>query len=34
MNYQKKIIAIIIYLTVLFGACFAASKEVGNYLIL
>ena len=33
MNYQKKIISIIIYLTILFGACFAASKEVGNYLI-
>ena len=33
MNYQKKIISITIYLTILFGACFAASKEAGNYLI-
>ena len=33
MNYQKKIIPIIIYLTILFGACYAASKEVGSYLI-
>ncbi len=33
MSYQKKIISIIIYLTVLFGACYAASKEVGSYLI-
>ena len=33
MNYQKKIISIIIYLTILFGACYAASKEVGSYLI-
>ena len=33
MYYQKKIISIIIYLTILFGACYAASKEVGNYLI-
>ena len=33
MNYKKKIISIIIYLTILFGAFFAASKEVGNYLI-
>ena len=33
MNYQKKIIPIIIYLTILFGACYAASKEEGNYLI-
>jgi len=33
MNYQKKIIPIIIYLTILYGACYAASKEVGSYLI-
>ena len=33
MNYQKKIISIIIYLMILFGACLAASKEVGSYLI-
>ena len=33
MSYQKKIISIIIYLTILFGACYAASKEVGSYLI-
>ena len=33
MNYQKKIISIIIFLTILFGACYAASKEVGSYLI-
>ena len=33
MNYQKKIIPIIIYLTILLGACYAASKEVGSYLI-
>ena len=33
MNYQKKIIPIIIYLTILYGACYSASKEVGNYLI-
>ena len=33
MNYQKKLISIIIYLTILFGACYAASKEVGSYLI-
>jgi hypothetical protein len=33
MNYQKKIISIIIYLTILFGACYSASKEVGSYLI-
>ena len=33
MNYQKKIIPIIIYLTILFGACYAASKEVDSYLI-
>ena len=33
MNYQKKIIPIIIYLTILFGACYAASKEGGSYLI-
>ena len=33
MNYQKKIISITIYLTILFGSCFAASKEVGSYLI-
>ena len=33
MNYKRKIISIIIYLTIIFGACFAASKEVGNYLI-
>ena len=33
MNYQKKIISIIIYLTILFGACYTASKEVGSYLI-
>ena len=33
MNYQKKIIPIIVYLTILLGACCAASKEVGSYLI-
>ena len=33
MHYQKKIISITIYLTILIGACFAASKEVGSYLI-
>ena len=33
MHYKKKIISITIYLTILFGACFAASKEVGSYLI-
>ena len=33
MNYQKKLISIIIYLTILLGACHAASKEVGSYLI-
>ena len=33
MSYQKKIFSIIIYLTILFGACYAASKEVGSYLI-
>ena len=33
MHYKKKIISIIIYLTILFGACFAASKEVGSYLV-
>ena len=33
MNYQKKIIPIIIYLTILYGTCYAASKEVGSYLI-
>ena len=33
MNYQKKIILIIISLTILFGACYVASKEVGSYLI-
>ena len=33
MSYKKKIISIIIYLTILFGACYAASKEVGSYLI-
>jgi len=33
MNYQKKIIPIIIYLTILLGACYAASKEVSSYLI-
>ncbi len=33
MNYQKKIISITIYLAILFGACLAASKEVGNYYI-
>ena len=33
MSYQKKVISIIIYLTILFGACYAASKEVGSYLI-
>ena len=33
MNYQKKIISIIIYLMILFGACYSASKEVGSYLI-
>ncbi len=33
MNYKKKIISIIIYLIILFGACYAASKEVGSYLI-
>ena len=33
MNYQKKIISIITYLTILLGACYAASKEVGSYLI-
>tara|TARA_B100001989_G_C24330043_1_gene359515 strand:- start:174 stop:542 length:369 start_codon:yes stop_codon:yes gene_type:complete len=33
MSYQKKIISIIIYLTILCGACYAASKEVGSYLI-
>ena len=33
MNYQKKLISITVYLTILFGACFAASKEVGSYLI-
>ena len=33
MSYQKKIISIIIYLTILFEACYAASKEVGSYLI-
>ena len=33
MSNQKKIISIIIYLTILFGACYAASKEVGSYLI-
>ena len=33
MNYQKKIISIVIYIMILIGACYAASKEVGNYLI-
>ena len=33
MNYQKKIIPIIIYLAILFGACCVVSKEVGSYLI-
>ena len=33
MNYKKKIISSFIYLSILFGACYAASKEVGNYLI-
>ena len=33
MNNLKKIISAIIYLTILIGACYAASKEVGNYLI-
>ena len=32
MHYKKKIISITVYLTILFGACFAASKEVGSYL--
>ena len=33
MSYQKKITSIIIYLTVLCGACYDANKEVGSYLI-
>ena len=33
MSYQKKIISIIIYLTILCGACYAESKELGSYLI-
>ena len=33
MSYQKKIISIIIYLTILCGACYATSKEVGSYSI-
>ena len=33
MNYKKKIISVVIYLIILIGACYAASKEVGNYLI-
>ena len=34
MNYKKKIISITICLTILFEACFAASKEVDSYLII
>ena len=30
---SKKLISITVYFTILFGACFAASKEVVSYLI-